>query len=496
MPFNWDISQETPVDIDALGEPWEVNYHLNPSNDIKAEEDSKLEVEIKYEEPPASGVCPHCGGNLATIKPSGAISTEVEVVVYTDNIISAQNSPTSQDSSPGQSISTAATSSPSPQATMNPKEPVIIDLTTLDNESDKESDSDSARANPYTGKRVNRWPWTDNEKLDLYILKLVYSVSNDELSKILSAKHNKTRGKTSVVAQFAEYRYTPLNQKLYLEVTTTIANNELYRYSNTTDSLKSAARKDLSDEDVTGKYRKLYRRPRTSQKLAPEILYRAYNRSSHGKNGINGFRAGKFSRDEILIPILEESKLDEFDIPLASHIEGEEMEEGSYFISTTPSLLWALHKAFRMGRNPRISVIDRANIFQPVQHVSAIRPRMKAKGLLNGIRYSGKLEYVVYGAIEPAAIIHDFPLEKFLHMVDTDYQIQKVLGSSILFNRTYKKSLMKLDIIRLTKIGRWSCVHVINTVFRFVFNDQISHPLEEVFKFNFAIDWELESRME
>ncbi|KAK6335123.1 hypothetical protein TWF718_010561 [Orbilia javanica] len=122
---------------------------------------------------------------------------------------------------------------------------------------------------------------------------------------------------------------------------------------------------------------------------------------------------------------------------------------------------------------------------------------MREKGLLNGIRYSGKLEYVVYGAIEESAIIHDFTLDEFMQLVDTDYQMQKVLGSSILFNRGYRKSLTKLKIICQTIIiRRWSCEHIVNTVFRFVFGRQTDHPLSEVFKDNFAIDWELDARME
>ncbi|KAK6510535.1 hypothetical protein TWF506_009640 [Arthrobotrys conoides] len=149
-----------------------------------------------------------------------------------------------------------------------------------------------------------------------------------------------------------------------------------------------------------------------------------------------------------------------------------------------------------MRKNARIAVIDRSKIRQPVQHILTIRQRMKAKGLLDGIKYSGKLEYVVYGAIEADSIINDFSLEKFLHMVATDLQIQKVLGSSILFDRKYQRSLTKFDMIRRITIRRWSCAHVVNTVFKFAFDNQPDHPLEEVFKSNFFIDWAIDARME
>ncbi|KAF3199015.1 hypothetical protein TWF679_001678 [Orbilia oligospora] len=471
MPLNWDVlDHEVLSDISAADEPWEAepqDQYQNFSDDLKAEEDNNSQSRIEATAPMLTGVCPHCGSNfMSEQKPSGNTSTEVEVFVYTDcNRTSSQSSPAS------------TTPSSSCSVDIKPNDQIIIDLTLSDNEGGHEADSDSVRINPYTGKRVNRW--TEDEKTDLYVLKLAYSVNNEELSRILSQKHQKFRGKNSVVAQFTEYRYTALNKKLYLEVATAIINDKLYKYSSFTSGLKSAAR-----------------RVGVVLKLAPEILYRAYNWSSHGRNGVNGFRAGKFAGSDNQVPILAESELEGFDVSLACHIEGEKMDEGSYFVSTTPSLLWALHKAFMMRKNARISIIDRSKIRQPIQHISTIRPRMRAKGLLEGISYSGKLEYVVYGEIEADGIINDFSLEEFLQMVNSDNQIQKVLGSDILFNRAYQKSLMKFDLICQSPIRRWSLAHVISTVFRFVFDQQQSHPLGELFKANLSIDWGLEERME
>ncbi|KAF3187072.1 hypothetical protein TWF788_002650 [Orbilia oligospora] len=516
MPLNWDVlDHEVLSDISAADEPWEAepqDQYQNFSDDLKAEEDNNSQSRIEATAPMLTGVCPHCGSNfMSEQKPSGNTSTEVEVFVYTDcNRTSSQGSPAS------------TTPSSSCSVDIKPNDQIIIDLTLSDNEGGHEADSDSVRINPYTGKRVNRW--TEDEKTDLYVLKLAYSVNNEELSRILSQKHQKFRGKNSVVAQFTEYRYTALNKKLYLEVATAIINDKLYKYSSFTSGLKSAARRvgvvlvlrrkediRIADTPLTCRNTRRDRGPddensdsdssvssskRLVQKLAPEILYRAYNWSSHGRNGVNGFRAGKFAGSDNQVPILAESELEGFDVSLACHIEGEKMDEGSYFVSTTPSLLWALHKAFMMRKNARISIIDRSKIRQPIQHISTIRPRMRAKGLLEGISYSGKLEYVVYGEIEADGIINDFSLEEFLQMVNSDNQIQKVLGSDILFNRAYQKSLMKFDLICQSPIRRWSLAHVISTVFRFVFDQQQSHPLGELFKANLSIDWGLEERME
>ncbi|KAF3127304.1 hypothetical protein TWF703_010000 [Orbilia oligospora] len=561
MPLNWDISDhEAPSDVDAAGELWETepqDHFPNLSNGMKVEQDCKSEKKVKAEEPTASGLCPHCGSSLDITKPSVVTSAEIEVVVYTDCDRSSAQSSTS--------------TTPSSSRSWDIKPDNFIDLTLLtDNEDCQEtatpirvtdtsqdhnsvqrlstsqgSDSDIVRINPFTATRVNSW--TYKEKQDLYVLKVAYSVNNEEISKILSRKHRKPRSKSSVVAQFAKYRYKALNNKLYVEVATAIIKDELYQYSDFTGGLKSAAQKvgialslrgkgevripdirvpetspahrntrrdrgddeycdsdssvssskwNLSDDGTIEEHQTPHRPRRPIQKLAPEILYRAYNRSSHGRNGIDGFRAGKFAGSDNQVPILADSELEGLDVSLAYHIEGEKMDEGSYFVSTTPSLLWALHKAFRMRKNARISIIDRSKIRQPMQHISTIRPRMRAKGLLEGISYSGKLEYVVYGEIEADGIINDFSLEKFLQMVNSDNQIQKVLGSDILFNRAYQKSLMKFDLICQSPIRRWSLAHVVGTVFKFIFDQRTSHPLEELFKTNFSIDWGLEGRME
>ncbi|KAK6510536.1 hypothetical protein TWF506_009641 [Arthrobotrys conoides] len=231
MPLNWDLTQEISSEIDATDEIWQAepqDQYLDLLNETKIEEDhdQKLESDVQPEQSTVNGVCPHCGSDLSTIKPIETGSAGVEVVVYTDyDRTRSQNSPASTTPSSCQSMGT------------RPEDPFVIS----DDEKGQDGDSDRVRINPYTGRCVQRW--TERDKLDLYILKMAYKVSNKELSKILSQKHQKSRKQSSCKAQFAEYKQTALNHRLYRDVAKAITNDELYRYSEFTSGLKSAARR-------------------------------------------------------------------------------------------------------------------------------------------------------------------------------------------------------------------------------------------------------------
>ncbi|KAK6335122.1 hypothetical protein TWF718_010560 [Orbilia javanica] len=231
MPFNWDVRQGDPGDIGVPDSTYKVESPDPPPapEDLDPEQDPVVEGGYMI----TSGICLYCGSHLETPESNETRSTEVEVVIYRNNSDSTEQStdtaPSTSPSSP--EVATAARS----------EYPIIIDLTSDDNDI-KESDSDGARVNLCTGRRVRGFPWTGDQKLDLYILKLGYEVNYEEVGKILTEKHKKPRKKTSVIAQFAEYRYTPLNKRLHLEVSTAIWNNELNKYSVFTTGLKTAAR--------------------------------------------------------------------------------------------------------------------------------------------------------------------------------------------------------------------------------------------------------------
>ncbi|KAK6511733.1 hypothetical protein TWF481_000639 [Arthrobotrys musiformis] len=565
MPLNWDLEDDAPACLDAPGQltarpgqPWEAEiggHHHTTQDNIDQEEDKEPETKDK--------TWSHTQEPRLPALASTTTSNSLEVVVYTGpnscNGFSSQTPVHHDDDSHTKTSSILSLLPRPPVAEIKSEpDPVIIDLTLSDSESSQESSQHSIghssriRIDSYTAKSINRWPWSHDEKLDLYLLKLAYYITNKEASAVLSQKHRKPRATGSIAAQFAEYKSAAVSKRLYHEVYMAIHNGKLHRYSSYIKDLKAAARRvkvvlqprskeeicippaptyvhqntrtdsrendseetdsdssissskwncsesDGDDQERHDHGERARRRQRirgTTQPLSPSLLYRAYNPSSHGKNGTRGFLAGTFINETSPIPIVPGFKLPAYDCSLADHITGEIMEHGSYFISTTPSLLWALHKASRMGGSSRISIIDRSKIRQPVQHVAEIKSRLKSKGLLEKVRYSGKLEYVVYAAIGAEAIIKDFSLDSFRAMVDTDNQIQKVLGCSILFDSELIRSLEKLDKTRQQKIRRWSLASVINTVYRYVFNNQ-EHALEAVFRSNVAIDWELEARME
>ncbi|KAK6529397.1 hypothetical protein TWF281_008573 [Arthrobotrys megalospora] len=425
-----------------------------------------------------------------------------------------------------------------PLSSVSPREhipvlPDVIDLT-MDDETDLDHNRET-RKTWYARSGYCRW--NDLEKTDVYLLKLLYDASSEDMARILTPCHKKKRKERAVKAQFDEHRYRQSNATLFGEVEAAIAGNDLRRYSSAIRQLKRAARElrielrlkdgvtdpteapalmttshksrsqlqgyinndssvnesDPSDEDAEGEMalhrngdRNWVNIHGTTKKLDPSILFRVYDDSSHGKNGPDGFRAGKFLRKSA--PILTDCEVVYFDVVLARHIGQQKINGGSTFISTTPSLLWALHKATRIGGNPRISVIDRSKIFQPVQHISTIHPRLKATGLLNNIKYSGKLEYAVYGDIDASAIIHDFSFEGFKRLANFDRQLQRFICPGVLFDNTIGGSLSKLELIRETRIHAWSCPLVVNLISQFVFGDDIDHPLQEKFKANIRID--------
>ncbi|KAK6353930.1 hypothetical protein TWF730_008350 [Orbilia blumenaviensis] len=264
MPYNWDLNQDPKNEELSFTNAASAVYEAETSElnsdladpQIKSDPIANIIQRYSQELVPVSNasqpqlcqepseICPHCGANITAIKPNKAYTPDFEIVVYNRNSFDSGSSiPSSTRSSPARSsVKTQLSSVPSSPG-FRAEDPIIISDDEVEAGADK-SIGDIDTISSDFDKCNNRVPWACDEKLDLYILKLGFIVKNKYLSAIMNQKHGKEWRASSMVAQFAEYKYTPLNARLHLEVATSIVNGEFcLKYSDAIKGLRKAAGK-------------------------------------------------------------------------------------------------------------------------------------------------------------------------------------------------------------------------------------------------------------
>jgi hypothetical protein len=142
-----------------------------------------------------------------------------------------------------------------------------------------------------------------------------------------------------------------------------------------------------------------------------DLLFRAHCPSSQGDNSPEGFWAAKASMDSI--PSSGKEMLD----AIAAHVGRKKIP--TPFISTTPSLTWALSKAYQMADRSKtgmahamedifISIIDPAEIDNPIYNVDyqLYQLSKSPQGCpIGAMWYRGRWEKLVWQHIPKGAII-------------------------------------------------------------------------------------------
>ncbi|KAJ6259618.1 hypothetical protein Dda_5256 [Drechslerella dactyloides] len=233
---------------------------------------------------------------------------------------------------------------------------------------------------------------------------------------------------------------------------------------------------------------------RRNSRPSSKLLFRVYSKYSHGISSNQGHWAGAFANSR-LIPPLNEAELPGLDESLASHLKSEEVPGGSPFISTTDSFLWVLTKSAKMKGRTRISVIDRTKVQYPITHMAGAYRRLKDAGLLEGIeRYYGNFEFLVYGGVSEDAIIHDFSVHEFKNFVDDGFYRMQVVCPEIVFNRRGSTPKKKRKDIADINLSRNRSLVAIDQLSAFVLANVADKSLQDDFKQNLKLNWELEKR--
>jgi hypothetical protein len=155
----------------------------------------------------------------------------------------------------------------------------------------------------------------------------------------------------------------------------------------------------------------------------PTVLFRAFTTKTIGLNTAKGFKASHFNFDRVsprAIPPPPSVNDYSFQLSAASHWSRD--KNGSPFISTTSSLLFAVHKALQEDINPSevfLAIIDPSQIDRRyIYYGGDLYP--KIKDMLPKTRqyqkYQGSTEYLIYFEITQTAILHTVSLQQIFEL--------------------------------------------------------------------------------
>lgn len=178
----------------------------------------------------------------------------------------------------------------------------------------------------------------------------------------------------------------------------------------------------------------------------PRLLFRTYCNKSAGINGLNGFVAGRFDPEaaKVKLPIYAPPEgaitspafLNNAFHHLKRRTDGTPF--GSTFISFTPSLVWVIFRAFKTeNQQPHISAIDgpKAAFTTSIYAVAPVIEALKDQNMWPGYRYSALYEFLVWGKVEPSAIIHDFTLAELQELATRRKAAREFLRLQLFENR-------------------------------------------------------------
>jgi hypothetical protein len=173
----------------------------------------------------------------------------------------------------------------------------------------------------------------------------------------------------------------------------------------------------------------------------PTSLFRAYNSDSAGTNGPSGFQAGHFPAR---IPIPEPILLPDYGLlnDIYHHIY--HYHHGSSVISTTNSLVWAVHKAINM-KNEVPSYIaflnhDSMESYTKSYHaeevIKLLRKEFKTRIPNKYAGYRGTAEWLIWGQIEQQSVVNNVAISKLEDLAKRSVYASTILRLHILRDST------------------------------------------------------------
>ncbi|KAK6541973.1 hypothetical protein TWF694_007746 [Orbilia ellipsospora] len=199
----------------------------------------------------------------------------------------------------------------------------------------------------YANPKAKKYPifyWKPKFRRALYILKLLSKISDDGIALILARISGQTCTRNKVLAQFNEYKKPKTqNAKIYKSIMKQTGNmtNYIIELASLQEvaatlgldkaQLKkqkpgrprktvNSAIEDLkggSGDDADGEFAV------RSSVMRSDILYRVYDKRSHGINSRKGFYAGAFAGSESIAMIEDMSVIQNYDDNLGVHIRRE-----------------------------------------------------------------------------------------------------------------------------------------------------------------------------
>ncbi|OCK78485.1 hypothetical protein K432DRAFT_457722 [Lepidopterella palustris CBS 459.81] len=189
---------------------------------------------------------------------------------------------------------------------------------------------------------------------------------------------------------------------------------------------------------VANLYTELTSTAQSFSRQAPTLVYRVYDERSQTQRTSHGFRAAFFgSRKRGVTNAL--SIDDELFEAFAEKHFWEHVKGCSPFISVTDSLLCAIvyaRRSFHDGRKTRVAVMDISNLGSSTFNAADLIARLKRKGELEGCRYKGGGEWVVWGEIPSSAIMYDFAFSELQDLASRDAAVEQTLRLQEIFANT------------------------------------------------------------
>jgi hypothetical protein len=222
-----------------------------------------------------------------------------------------------------------------------------------------------------------------------------------------------------------------------------------------------------------------------SQAIAPgcpPILFRAFSLKSAGINSPQGCRAVDFSDEktiEMRLPTPPEITDSYFNSRIATHYTGSRV--GSPVISTTSSLIWALHKAF-LATQDKISPQEPTQVSISVIEVQGLDPRSRVfsgkelyarlKGIDGAVPkenyyYKSAREYPIWAAINAEAIFKTVTLSDLQMAASTCFSTQKLLRLELIAPSTNLNQVFLKFKSKPVDLDMTTCIGLVNLMILF-----------------------------
>lgn len=175
-----------------------------------------------------------------------------------------------------------------------------------------------------------------------------------------------------------------------------------------------------------------HRPSRSSQELPP-LLFRWWNKNSHGVNTRTYFQAGAFEAAHSTAELSKLEGMDRQDFLLAFKNHVNRAPVPSPFISTFQSPLAPIHRALRYQDGAAVSVIDPSKLTTEVFKASPL-VEITNTALEN---WKGFGEYEVWKEIPPSAIVCTFSISELIQVAKNNLVIYDFLQIHLIHSARY-----------------------------------------------------------